>query len=214
MAAQENIRIFIDGEPIDVTHRRLTGAQLRTSVSPPADNVWLDVADALDQPIAPTAVTAIEHNMRFFTDRSRTIYIDKSPFVVHTAVLTEAQLRALPTPPVPEDYGVWRDVVDDLDDPIGIGELVVVVDEDRFFSKPLPTRKTRVILNEQAITLAGARQTGMSIKAAAIEQGVSIKLDFLLLRKRGQKFSPVGDDEHVRVHEGDEFRANDGDDNS
>jgi hypothetical protein len=215
VAPQDSIRIYIDGEPIDVKHRRLTGAQLRRLVSPPADNVWLDVVDARDEPIAPTHVVAIEPDMRFFTDRPRTIYIDKIPYEVHTAVLTETQLRALPTPPVADDYGIWKDIPDDLDDPIEPGELVLIANGDRFFTKPLPRREIRVTVNRQwSVTVHGTRQTGLSIKEAAIAQGVPIQMDFLLSRKHGPKFQPVGDDEHIRVHDGDEFRALDGDDNS
>ena len=214
MAPQDNIRIFIDGEPVEVTHRRLTGAQLRTLVSPPADNIWLDVVDAQDEPIAPTDVVAVERDMRFFTDRTRTIYIDKVPYEVRTAALTEAQLRALPTPPVPHDYGIWKDIPDDLDDPIKLGELVTIANGDRFFTKPLPQRQIHVTVNRRPIIIQGARQTGTLIKEAAIAQGVQIQVDFILSRKVSSKFKPVGDDEHIRVHDGDEFRANDGDDNS
>jgi hypothetical protein len=215
VAPQDNIRIFIDGEPIEATHRRLTGAQLRTLVSPHADNIWLDVVDAQDDPIAPTDVVVLEPDMRFFTDRPRTIYIDKTPYEVRTAVLTEAQLRALPTPPVPDGYGIWKDIPDDLDDPIKVGELVRIANGDRFFTKPLPKRRIHITVNRQwSVTIDGARQTGASIKEAAIAYGVPIQLDFLLSRKDGSKFEPVGDQEHIHVHDGDEFRALDGDDNS
>ena len=215
MASQDNIRIYIDGEQNDVKERRLTGAQLRRLVSPPADNVWVDVVDARDEPIAPTDVVAIEPDMRFFTDRPRTIYIDKIPYEVHTAVLTETQLRAFPTPPVADDYGIWKDIPDDLDDPIEPGELVPIANGDRFFTEPLPRREIRVTINRQwSVIVHGNRQTGLSIKEAAIAQGVPIQMDFLLSRKHGPKFQPVGDDEHIRVHDSDEFRALDGDDNS
>ncbi len=214
MAPYDKIRIFIDGEPIEVTHHRLTGAQLRTLVSPPADNVWLEVADLQNQPIAPTVIVAIEPDMRFFTDRPRTIYIDKVPYEVRTAVLTEAQLRALPTPPVPDDYGIWKDIPGELDDPIKRGELVTIVNGDRFFTKPLPKRHIHVTVNRRPVTIDGAHQTGTSIKEAAIAQGVPIQPDFLLSRKDGAKFEPVGDEEDIHVHAGDEFRALDGDDNS
>ncbi|KDE96780.1 multiubiquitin domain-containing protein (plasmid) [Mycolicibacterium crocinum] len=215
MAPQDNIQIYIDGEPITVKHRRLTGAQLVALVTPPADHVWLDIADAQDESIAPTEVVAIEENIRFYTDRPRTIYIDKIPYQVRTAVLTETQLRDLPTPPIADDYGIWKDIPDDLDDPIKAGEIVHIVDGDRFFTKALPKRELHVIVNRKhTVTLHGARQTGMSIKEAAIAQDVPIQLDFLLSRKTSAKFDQVGDDEQIRVHDGDEFRAVDGDDNS
>jgi multiubiquitin len=115
---------------------------------------------------------------------------------------------------VPDDYGIWKDIPDDLDDPIKLGELVRIANGDRFFTNPLPKRHIRVTVNRRPITIDGARQTGASIKEAAIAQGVPIQLDFLLSRKDGSKFAPVGDEESIRVHDGDEFRALDGDDNS
>lgn len=214
MAPIEKTRIYIDGEPIDVKERRLTGAQLRTLIAPTADNLWLDVNDAQDHPVAPTEPVAIENNMRFFTDRPRVIYIDKVPYEVRTAALTEMQLRELTTPPVPAGHGIWKDIQDDLDDPIETGEIVAIINGDRFFTKPLPQKKIHVTVNRRPVTLHGAAQTGLAIKETAIAQGVPIKIDFLLSRKDGPKFKPVGDTENIRVRNDDEFRANDGDDNS
>ncbi|OZF26258.1 multiubiquitin domain-containing protein [Rhodococcus sp. 14-2483-1-2] len=214
MAPKDNARIYIDGEPIDLKEQRLNGAQLRALVSPQPENLWLDIDGAQDHPVSPTEPVALTHDMRFFTDRPRTIYIDKTPYEVRTAVLTESQLRALPAPAVPDDHGIWKDIQDDLDDPIDAGELVSVVNGDRFFTKPLPKREIRVTINRRAVVLDGIRQTGASIKKSAVDQGVPIKADFLLARKNGPKFKPVGDDEQIRVRNDDEFRANDGDDNS
>lgn len=214
MAPNNIIRIHIDGAPIDVQQHHLTGAQLRALVAPPADHVWLDVADAQDQRIGDADRVVLKHDMRFFTDRLRTIFIDKVPYQVRTAAMTEAELRALPTPVVSDDYGIWKDNPDALDDPIKPGELVLVFDGDRFFTAPLRRREFHVLVNRRQVVLRGARQTGAAIKEAAIAQGVPIQLDFLLSRKQGPKFWPVGDDEEIRVHNDEEFRANDGDDNS
>ncbi|MGO4299356.1 multiubiquitin domain-containing protein [Leifsonia sp. RAF41] len=214
MAPQDTTEIYIDRESIEVHKRHLTGNELRKLVSPHAENLWLDVADAQDDAVAPTEQVAIEPGMRFFTDRPRTIYIDKAPYVVRTAVLTEIELRALPSPPVPADHGIWKDIVDDLDDPIKSGELVPIASGDRFFTRPLPQKDIHVTVNRRPVTLHSASQTGRSVKESAIAQGVPIKIDFLLSRKAGAKFQPVGDDESIRTHNEDEFRANDGDDNS
>lgn len=78
----------------------------------------------------------------------------------------------------------------------------------------MPNHTVHITLNRRPVTIHEPEQTGRSIKEAAIAQGVPIKIDFLLSFKRGQKFQPVGDDEHIRVHNNEEFRANDGDDNS
>lgn len=215
MAPQNNLQIHVDGEPVTVTQRRLTGTQLAALVAPPAEHVWLDIDDAQDQPIAPDDVVALKPDMRFFTDRPRTIYIDKSPYTVRTAALTDHQLRALPTPSVSEDYGIWKDIPDDLDDRVESGELVRIVDGDRFFTKQLPKKELRVVVNRKhEVIIQGRRQTGASIKEAAIAQGVPIQMDFLLSRQDGPKFSLVADEEHILVRDGDQFRAVDGDDNS
>ncbi|OZE28049.1 hypothetical protein CH278_24270 [Rhodococcus sp. 05-2254-5] len=211
---KDNTQIYIDGEPLTVNQRSLSGTELRTLVTPTPETMWLDVPDAQDYLVAPSDTVAIEHNARFFTDRPRTIYIDKNPYVVRTAALTETQLRNVPSPAVSRDYGIWKDIPDDLDDPIDVGELVTIVNGDRFFTKPLPPTQIRVTVNRRSVTLDGIQHTGTSIKDAAIRQGVPIQADFLLSRKDGQKFKPVGDDELIRVRNDDEFRANDGDDNS
>ncbi|WP_052167003.1 multiubiquitin domain-containing protein [Microbacterium profundi] len=211
MAPTDSVRIFIDSKPFDTPKRRLTGAQLRMLTDPPADNIWLDLPDAQDHPIADQETVALTPGMRFFTDQARTIFIDKIPYQVRSATLTEDQLRAVTIPPIPETYGVWKDIPDEVDDPIGDGEIVPIAEGDRFVTRVI---KIRITINRQPVTLEGRQHTGQSIKDAAIAQGVTIGADFLLSRKNGQKFKPVGDDEQIRVKRGDEFRALDGDDNS
>lgn len=71
-----------------------------------------------------------------------------------------------------------------------------------------------VTVNRRPVTLRGHEQTGRSVKDAAIAQGVPIQTDFLLSRKRGNKFRPVADHEQIHVDADDQFRAIDGDDNS
>lgn len=214
MAPQKTNRIYIDSEPIDAEDHRLTGAEIRNLTSPPAENLWLDIPDALDSAITPSQIVVIKEGLRFFTDRPRTIYLDRVPYQVRSSVITEAELRQLPTPPVAEDHGVWKDVPDDLDDPVRTGDLVPVAHGDRFFTKELPNREIGVVVNRRPVILHGARQTGMSIKEAAIAQGVQIQPDFLLSRKDDKKYRPIGDGETIRVRAGDDFRALDGDDNS
>lgn len=211
MATTEHLRIHIDGEPIQASKRRVTGKQLRELTTPPAENIWLDVPDSQDVPVGLEETIALTEGMRFFTDRVRTITIDKVEYQVHSATLTEDQLRAIPTPPIPESHGVWKDVVDDLDDRIRDGELVLIVDGDRFFTRLITVH---IAVNRKPVVLEGRGHTGQQIKDAAIAQGVAIGSDFLLSRKNEKKFKPVGDDEHIRVRKDDEFRAVDGDDNS
>ena len=72
-----------------------------------------------------------------------------------------------------------------------------------------------IFVNEQPVTLDEARQTGMSIKQAAIAQGVQIQPDFVLsIERGGGKTELIGDDQPVRVHKGERFLAIPNDDNS
>ena len=75
--------------------------------------------------------------------------------------------------------------------------------------------KIDVTLNDKPVVLEGAKQTGATIKKAAIEQGVDIKQDFVLsIELGGGKTQLVGDEEHIEVHDGERFLAIDDDDNS
>lgn len=160
------IHIYIDGEQVKVPRHRLSGAQLRALVSPPANTIWLDVPDAQDPPVALDQVVELEDGVRFFTDRSRTIYLDKVPYEVRSAVISEIDLRALPTPPIGPERVVWKDIPDDIDNSLSPGELVRVIDGDRFFTKLLPQREIQIVVN-------GRRKTVVS-RGVSYEQVVAI----------------------------------------
>ncbi len=165
------IHIYIDGEQVQTPRRRLSGAELRALVSPPADTIWLDVPDAQDRPVAPDQLIELEDGIRFFTDRSRTIFLDKVPYEVQSAVISETDLRALPTPPVGPDRGVWKDIPDDLDDPLAPGELVRVTDGDRFFTKPLPHRDIHIVVNGRRKMVTNRVVTYEQVVAIAFPDG-------------------------------------------
>ena len=75
--------------------------------------------------------------------------------------------------------------------------------------------KIEVTVNEKPVVLEGAKQTGASVKKAAIEQDVNIKEDFILsIELGGGKTNLVADDEHIDVHDGERFLAIENDDNS
>jgi hypothetical protein len=56
--------------------------------------------------------------------------------------------------------------------------------------------------------------SGSEIKAAAIAQGVAIRLDFPLFQVKNKKLVLVEDNERVRIRNGMQFRAVAPDDNS
>ncbi|MCY4056901.1 MAG: multiubiquitin domain-containing protein [Gammaproteobacteria bacterium] len=75
--------------------------------------------------------------------------------------------------------------------------------------------KFEVTVNDKPVVLEGAKQTGASVKKAAIEQGVEIKEDFVLsIELGGGKTDLVGDGEEIVVHEHERFLAIENDDNS
>ena len=75
--------------------------------------------------------------------------------------------------------------------------------------------KIEVTLNDKPVVLEGSKQTGESIKKAAINQGVNIKEDFVLsIERGGGKTDLVGDNEFIEVHPNDRFLAIENDDNS
>ena len=75
--------------------------------------------------------------------------------------------------------------------------------------------KVEVTVNDKPVVLVGAKQTGTSVKKAAIEQDVNIKEDFVLsIELGGGKTKLVGDDEEIEVYTGERFLAIENDDNS
>lgn len=76
-------------------------------------------------------------------------------------------------------------------------------------------RTIEVLVNEKPVILEERAQTGVSIKQAAIAQGVSIQLDFVLsIERGGGKTELIGDNDHIKVHPHDRFLAIPNDDNS
>ena len=75
--------------------------------------------------------------------------------------------------------------------------------------------KVDVTINDKPVVLIGVKQTGASIKKAAIDDHVNIKEDFVLsIELGGGKTKLVGDDEYIEVHDGQRFLAIENDDNS
>ncbi len=78
-----------------------------------------------------------------------------------------------------------------------------------------PVDTITVKVNDDPVTLTDKHQTGASIKASAIAQGVPIQQDFDLSEVLPNgKQKPIGDDKKVEAKDGDEFWAIPGDDNS
>ena len=75
--------------------------------------------------------------------------------------------------------------------------------------------KIDITVNDEPVVLEGTKQTGASVKKAAIEQEVNIKEDFVLsIELGGGRTKLVGDDEEIVVEDGERFLAIENDDNS
>ena len=84
-------------------------------------------------------------------------------------------------------------------------------------AKELEEKRTvTVIFNEKyRVKVQGAKQTGHSLKEAAINEGVPIQLDFVLsIELGGGKTEIIGNDQTIVVKDGDRFLAIPDDDNS
>ena len=83
-------------------------------------------------------------------------------------------------------------------------------------SEPAAAAKAvQIIVNKSAVTLPDRHTTGYAIKEAAISAGVPIELSFQLSVKRGpHQTQIIGDAEAITIHDGLEFVAVAGDDNS
>lgn len=74
--------------------------------------------------------------------------------------------------------------------------------------------RIEILVNRRPVHVEGHEQTGLSIKEAAIAQGVKIKLDFVLFDLDRNEHRVIGDSDPVKVHEGSRFRAIADDDDS
>jgi hypothetical protein len=87
--------------------------------------------------------------------------------------------------------------------------------EDEHDDDKARDRTVTVTVNDQPVVLEDRRQTGAEIKAAAIAAGVPIQHDFVLSEVRPNgKQRIIGDDEPIKVKDGDALWAIPGDDNS
>ncbi len=73
----------------------------------------------------------------------------------------------------------------------------------------------KVVFNEKyRVTVHGKKQTGLSLKEAAIKDHVPIQLDFVLsIERGGGKTEIIGNTDTIKVKEGDRFLAIPDDDN-
>lgn len=146
--------ISIDGSTFQVAYSDITGQELRELLTPAPAELWLDLPDAQDVAVEPHATITVTGSLRFFTNKPVTIYINGMPYRAPAGAVTEQQLRELTSPAIPDDHRIWKDVIDDLDDPIAEDEIVLIKDGDRFFTKPPAPTGFEIIVNGSKHTIA------------------------------------------------------------
>jgi hypothetical protein len=78
-----------------------------------------------------------------------------------------------------------------------------------------PVEKIEIFVNDKPVRIERGEHTGLEIKQAAIAQGVSIQLDFILsLEKRHGETQIIGDHDLVKVKKDQHYVAIADDDNS
>lgn len=86
--------------------------------------------------------------------------------------------------------------------------------ETRGHGVPHPQPAVTILVNNHEVKLPDKEATGLEIKEAAIKQAVPIQLGFVLFRLQGNKQHAVRDDDRITVHQHEQFRCVDTDDNS
>jgi hypothetical protein len=139
-SAHKKITIYIDAEPYKVSAGEITIAALRQVRQPPVSpgkEIWLDIEDAQDQLLDANGAIDLTEGLRFFTEfQGITIRIDRVDYEVFHRKMTGAQLRTVPSPDVPADRDLWRDVPDKRDVKVQDEDVVRLKEGMRFFTAP------------------------------------------------------------------------------
>jgi hypothetical protein len=99
---------------------------------------------------------------------------------------------------------------------IVVDEIVVVeVEARRDGDGHGHARTVEILVNERAVRMEAGDSTGLRIKEAAIAQGVTIELDFVLSEELGAgRTKIIGNEDRVSIHPHAKFHAVAPDDNS
>jgi len=145
------------------------------------------------------------------------ITVNDKPVVLEGAKQTGANVKKAAIEQgvdIKEDFVLSIELGDGKTRLVGDDEEIEVNNGERFLATA-NDGKIEVTVNEKPVVLEGTKQTGVSVKKAAIEQNVDIKEDFVLsIELGGGKTKLVGDDEEIEVYDGERFLAIENDDNS
>ncbi|MCY4496532.1 MAG: multiubiquitin domain-containing protein [Rhodospirillaceae bacterium] len=115
---------------------------------------------------------------------------------------------------IAEDFELIIELGDGKTKLVGDDEKIAVHAGERFIAVEKDI-EVEVSVNDKPVVLKGVRQTGASVKRAAIAEGVRIGEDFVLsIELGGGKTKLVGDDDEIVIRAGERFLAIENDDNS
>lgn len=114
---------------------------------------------------------------------------------------------------IDESSVLYRDLESPNDQPIADDEAVNFSDGPVFIAKNLGLT---IKVNDNPVKMGKRKATALEVKQAAIAQGVSIKLDFVLFKMdaEGNNGPALSDDKVLKLSDCDEFRCVSQDDNS
>lgn len=134
------VTIHIDRVAYHVAAGRMTGKALRAVPDPDipaAKEFFLDVDDAVDQPIGLEQVVEVSDGLHFYSDAPGiTIRIDRVEHEVFHRKMTGAELRRVPSPDITADRDLWLDVPDKRDRKIQDEDVVRLHEGQRYFTAP------------------------------------------------------------------------------
>jgi len=116
----------------------------------------------------------------------------------------------------PDQVAVLLERRDEADQEIADAQFVdlSLPGVERFYFREA-THTVSILVNRKDVQIGKGERSGLEIKQTAIDQGVQIQLDFVLsLHKEGGQTKIIGDNDRVKVHDGQRFTAVADDDKS
>lgn len=224
MTTAQKYRVQIDEKAYQVSDPVITGRQLLDKAQKrPVDEylIFQQLKDGqleeirLDETVDLRKV-GVEKFITQKSDRSFRFVIDGRRFEWGLQYITGRKLKDL-AGVNPDAYEVWLEVRGEGSDRlIGDTETVDLQESgvERFYSKA-STITITVTVNNKSVNFSKNQATGLEIKKTAIQQGVSLKEDFILFEvKPNSPLKQIGDNETITLHQGQVFRSTADDDNS
>jgi hypothetical protein len=141
-------------------------------------------------------------------DRKTSVKVNEYPVVLKGSISTGKAIKedaVRQGAPIEVGFVLVREAGGKNDRIIGDDEAIDVHDGEAFWAtKP----RIEILVNKVPVVMEKRHATGAEIKAAAIAQGVKIDQDFVLsVKDAHEKWTIIGDDDTVDLHDGEKFMA-------